>query len=88
MIRKTISMPDEMGAWIEDRIRSGQYNNDSEYFRDLVRRDQARQEAVTQLRQMLDDAEASGISERTVDQIWEDAKTRYLKRHGDVPVHE
>ena len=81
-------MPDEMGAWIEDRIRSGQYNNDSEYFRDLVRRDQARQEAVTQLRQMLDDAEASGISERTVDQIWEDAKTRYLKRHGDVPVHE
>ncbi len=88
MVRKTISMPDEMGAWIEDRIRSGQYNNDSEYFRDLVRRDQERQEAVTQLRQMLDDAEASGISERTVDQIWQDAKTRYLKRHSDVPAHE
>ena len=46
MIRKTISMPDEMGEWIENRIRSGQYNNDSEYFRDLVRHDQQRQEAL------------------------------------------
>ncbi|MDH3601679.1 MAG: type II toxin-antitoxin system ParD family antitoxin [Candidatus Tectomicrobia bacterium] len=88
MIRKTISMPDEMSAWIEDRIRGGHYNNDSEYFRDLVRRDQERQEAITQLRQMLDDAEASGISDRTVGQIWEAAKTRYLKRRSHVPADE
>ena len=52
MIRKTISMPDEMGAWVENRIQSGQYNNDSEYFRDLVRHDQQRQEALGQLRRM------------------------------------
>ena len=88
MIRKTISMPDDMSAWIDARIQSGQYNNDSEYFRDLVRRDQQRQDAVTALRQMLDDAEASGLSDRTVEDIWNEAKTHYSQRHGDVPAHD
>ena len=85
MIRKTISMPDEMGAWIESRIQSGEYSNDSEYFRDLVRHDQERQDAIKQLRQMLDDAEASGVSDKTVGDIWEEAKSRYLQRHGQLP---
>ena len=40
MVRKTISMPDRMSDWIAGRIERGQYNNESEYFRDLVRRDQ------------------------------------------------
>lgn len=40
MVRKTIAMPDAMGAWVAGRIQRGQYNNESEYFRDLVRRDQ------------------------------------------------
>lgn len=40
MMRKTISMPDQMGEWISGRINRGQFNNESEYFRDLVRKDQ------------------------------------------------
>lgn len=40
MMRKTISMPDKMAIWIAARIERGQFNNESEYFRDLVRRDQ------------------------------------------------
>lgn len=40
MTRKTISMPDKMSDWISGRIERGQFNNESEYFRDLVRRDQ------------------------------------------------
>lgn len=40
MTRKTISMPDIMADWIAARIKRGQFNNESEYFRDLVRRDQ------------------------------------------------
>jgi antitoxin ParD1/3/4 len=40
MMRKTISMPDQMADWIASRIERGQFNNESEYFRDLVRRDQ------------------------------------------------
>lgn len=44
MMRKTISMPDLMADWIAARIKRGQFNNESEYFRDLVRRDQEEEE--------------------------------------------
>jgi antitoxin ParD1/3/4 len=77
MIRKTISMPDEMGAWIEGRIKRGQYNNESEYFRDLVRRDQEKRQAMDRLRGMLEDAEASGVSDRTANVIWDEVEQRH-----------
>jgi antitoxin ParD1/3/4 len=86
MIRKTISMPDAMGEWVENRIRSGQYNNDSEYFRDLVRHDQQRQEAISQLRRMLDDAEASGVSSLQVPDIMKNVEER-LRNNGQLPAH-
>ncbi len=82
MIRKTISMPDEMGAWIEHRIKLGQYNNESEFFRDLVRRDQERRQAMDQLRKMLDEAEASGIADRTAQEIWDDVEKQHIAQ-GD-----
>lgn len=58
MIRKTISMPDNMGEWIAGRITQGQYNNESEYFRDLVRRDQQDQQQLKYLMRRLDAGEA------------------------------
>ncbi|MCG8503023.1 MAG: type II toxin-antitoxin system ParD family antitoxin [Sphingomonadales bacterium] len=84
MIRKTISMPDDMGAWIEGRIKSGQYNNDSEYFRDLVRRDRERQQAEAKLLRLLEEAEASGVSDMTPQEIWDQAERRYLKKNGEI----
>lgn len=86
MIRKTISMPDEMGEWIDERIESGQYNNDSEYFRDLVRRDQERQDAIVTLRRMLEEAEASGVSPDQVPDIMERVEER-LRNNGQLPIH-
>lgn len=86
MIRKTISMPDEMGAWVEDRVKSGQYSNDSEYFRALVRHDQEQQEAIDQLRRMLDDAEASGVSPLQVPDIMKNVEER-LRNNGQLPTH-
>ena len=40
MAKITISMPDRMSDYVTGRIESGQYGNVSEFFRDLVRRDQ------------------------------------------------
>ena len=85
MIRKTISMPDEMGTWIEGRIESGQYNSDSEYFRDLVRRDQERQKAQEELGRLLDEGEASGISDKNVHDIMRDVEER-LRKDGRLPA--
>lgn len=71
MQRKTITITDQMESWVKAQVDSGQYGNDSEYFRDLIRRDQERRVAATQLRSMLDEAEASGINNRTAEEIWE-----------------
>jgi antitoxin ParD1/3/4 len=58
MSRLTISMPEQMNEWVEARINAGRYGNVSEYFRDLVRRDQERREAaIGELRAMLDRAD-------------------------------
>ena len=77
MARKTISMTDEMEGWVAQRVKSGQYNNDSEYFRDLVRRDQERERAYADLRLMLEEAHASGISEKTQQEIWQTVQARH-----------
>lgn len=57
MTRKTISMPEAMADWIESRVARGQYNNESEYFRDLVRRDQDYEAKVAALNAALDESE-------------------------------
>ena len=37
-------MPKPMGQWIKSQIENGRYGNDSEYVRDLIRKDQERRE--------------------------------------------
>ena len=75
MSRLTISMPKQMNEWVEAQISAGRYGNVSGYFRDLVRRDQERREgAIQQLRDMLDRAEASGLSGRTLPEVIEAAR--------------
>lgn len=75
MSRLTISMPDQMSEWVEAQIIVGRYGNVSEYFRDLVRRNQeSRQGAIVELRAILDKAEARGISRRSLSDVLEDAR--------------
>ena len=82
MQRKTITITDQMESWVKSQVDSGKYGNDSEYFRDLVRRDQERREAETRLRLMLDDAESSGVSDRSPQEIWAEAETRLSGNNG------
>ncbi len=75
MSRLTISMPDQMNAWVEAQVNTGRYGNVSEYFRDLVRRDQERREtAVAALRELLERAETSGVSDRGFTDILQAAR--------------
>lgn len=68
-------MPDQMHDWVEEQISAGRYGSVSEYFRDLVRRDQERREsAIRELRTILDRAEQSGISERSLPEALEAAR--------------
>lgn len=48
-----------MRAYIDDRVRSGQYGNTSEYLRDLIRKDQEN-ESRQRLRSLIAEGLASG----------------------------
>ena len=74
MTRKTITITEQMDDWVKKQIDTGRYGNDSEYFRDLIRRDQARRQAELQLGEMIDAAEASGVSKRSPREVWADAE--------------
>lgn len=60
MHRKTITLTEQQDRWVKAQIKGGQFGNDSEYIRDLIRRDQQAQQRVTALRKALTDGEASG----------------------------
>lgn len=60
MATMNISLPDLMKTYVESQTLDGRYSNVSDYMRDLIRRDQARQAAVEQLRGVFDAGLASG----------------------------
>jgi len=83
MTRKTITIPDAMDGWVKAQIESGRYGNDSEYFRDLIRRDQEKRQAEQELRALISEGLESGVSSSTVPEIMKRVENR-LKRNGNL----
>jgi len=59
-------MPGAMDDWVSDRVKSGQYNNESEYIRDLVRQDQAERAKMAFLMERLAEGEADIAAGRRI----------------------
>lgn len=55
----SFALPDELRAYIDQRVESGQYGNTSEYLRELIRRDQEEQ-AKKRLRELIEEGLRSG----------------------------
>ncbi len=77
MRRKTITVTEQQDSWIKSQVDSGQYGNDSEYLRELIRLDQEHKLKLEILRSALIEGEESGISERSMADILDDAKKRH-----------
>lgn len=60
MATMNVSLPDPMKAWVEAQTQDGRYSNASDYVRDLIRRDQDRQQAIAEVQQLVDEGLASG----------------------------
>ena len=78
MTRKTITITDQMDDWVKGQVESGKYGNDSEYFRDLIRKDQSKEDNLETLRNLLVEGEQSGPSNFSVTDIWDEAEERHL----------
>lgn len=60
VVRKTITLTDQQDSWIKAQINAGHYTNDSEYIRDLIRREQERNIKIEAIRTALIEGESSG----------------------------
>lgn len=64
MAQMNVSIPDALKGWAESRVAEGRYSRTGDYVRDLVRRDQEREEARRRLQSAIDEGLESGPSER------------------------
>jgi antitoxin ParD1/3/4 len=78
MATMNVSLPDPMKDWVEDQANSGRYANASDYVRDLIRKDQARQEAIAILQGKITEGLESG---KPVPFDAEKFKLRMRERH-------
>jgi antitoxin ParD1/3/4 len=82
-VRKTITFTEQQAQWIKAKIAGGQFTNDSEYIRDLVRRDQEKNAEIEAIRAALIEGEHSGISTRTPDDIRKAVQKR-MRKNGQL----
>ncbi len=62
----SIAIPDSMRQYVCERVESGAYGNMSEYFRELVRKDQQEQ-GKARLRALIEEGLASGAAQPSTD---------------------
>lgn len=83
MSSMSVSLPDQMRGFIKSRVEAGEYHNESEYIRDLIRQDQKRLAHEEALLKMIREADAEGTSDLTIPDIMKAVKAR-LKADGRI----
>ena len=68
-IRKSITFTDQQDSWIKLRVQNGDFTNDSEYIRDLVRKDQEQNMKLLELKKAIDEGLQSGRSKLKISDI-------------------
>ena len=73
--------------WLKAQIAAGKYASDSEIVRDLIRRQQEREDKFHALKAAIQEGLDSGISDKTVPQIMQDVEARLRDNVlEDIPV--
>ena len=68
-VRKSITFTNQQDDWIKLRIQNGDFTNDSEYIRGLVREDQERNMKLLELKNAIDEGFQSGRSNLKIKDI-------------------
>ena len=82
MATMNISLPDAMKQWVEDQTAGGRYANSSDVVRDLIRREQVKAEKIAHWNVLIEEAYASGISDKSFDEIIAEARVEAAARRS------
>ncbi|MCG7996596.1 MAG: type II toxin-antitoxin system ParD family antitoxin [Candidatus Thiodiazotropha taylori] len=87
IVKRTYSITEKLDQYVKDRVGSGEYASDSEYLRELIRRDQDENKEIAYIRSKLIKAEQSGFTDKNKDQILAEIKER-AKTNGKLQALE
>ncbi len=77
MARKSITFADKQDEWLKLVVAHGHYKDESDYVRDLVRRDQEKNQAFYLTKTAIHEGLESGISKRSIEDIWQQAENEF-----------
>ena len=80
-VRKTVTFTEQQDKWIKAQIEAGEYTNDSEYLRSLVRQDQANNTKFLSLKTKLLEGLESGVGTKSLPEIMKEVETR-MRENG------
>ena len=70
MATMNVSLPNEMKTWVEFQAQnSGRYTNNSDYVRDLIRKDQDASIKIQQMQAMVTKGLESGVGSRSMEEL-------------------
>ena len=72
-----VSLPKQMKEWVEEKANSGKFSNTSDYIRDLIRKDQDRDEKIARMQALVDEARQSGFGERSMEDLRAAARSKF-----------
>ena len=80
-IRKTVTFTEQQDKWIKAQIEAGEFTNDSEYLRNLVRQDQANNAKFYSLKSKLVEGLESGVGTKSLPEIMTEFEAR-MRENG------
>lgn len=81
IVRKSITFTEQLNQWVQSLIAQGDYANESEYVRDLIRHDRDKRAGHLAVQEAIQAGIDSGISDQTLPQIMKEVEER-MKADG------
>ena len=79
-----ISLTDTLKRYVEERVKGGVFAGTSDYVRDLIRQDYEKQEKLARMQERVTEAYESGVSDKTIDEIFNEAIERHKEKQKNA----
>jgi antitoxin ParD1/3/4 len=76
VVRKSITFTEQINQYVQSVVSTGDYANESEYIRDLIRHDRDRKHGLLEMRAAIQEGLHSGASSKSVQDIIREADSK------------